>query len=131
MLTLKHEKRGSTEEERKGGICRVIVKQSILLLRKNFILLWRGRKALILQVLVPFVFVGFLSLLQIALEMNQRNNEARSDVKTYPDGGTDILDLSRCSIAKGLDKCYTLKSTLYILVFYTSYLLYRYQPYCL
>ena len=69
-LTIKHEKRASSAEERKAGYFRTFIRQIEILMTKNFTLLIRNRKVLILQVCVPFAFVGFLSLLLIALKIN-------------------------------------------------------------
>ena len=55
----------ATDEERKSGICGVIMRQTIILLNKNFTLMFRSKRSLCIQILVPFAFVSLLSVLQI------------------------------------------------------------------
>ncbi|EFA83624.1 hypothetical protein PPL_02690 [Heterostelium album PN500] len=81
-------------------------RQTKILLRKNFILLRRGYRSTIMQILVPFLFVFFLWILQFGIKANNKN-DASTLVFRNPDPEI-ISSPPRCYIGEDKDSCYTL-----------------------
>eukprot|EP01133_Synstelium_polycarpum_P001084 gene1084-1230_t len=81
------------------------LRQTKILLRKNFILLKRSYRGTIIQVLVPFLFVFFLWILQFGIKANAKSDEA---VQVFDNPQPQIIsNIPRCIIGPKLDYCFT------------------------
>ena len=74
----------------------IYARQARALFIKNWTLTLRNRKALAIQLLVPFVLVALLFLLQYAIDANNRREKQYIDTKH---GETSyISSLARCTM---------------------------------
>eukprot|EP01132_Coremiostelium_polycephalum_P010315 gene10315-12659_t len=85
------------------------LRQTKILLRKNFILNKRNVRGTLIQLLVPFIFVFFLWILQFGLKENAKKDEA---VQVFPNpSAQQISPIPRCIIGKNKDYCLTVVYT--------------------
>ena len=87
------------------AIVSVYTRQARILLRKNWLVGVRNRRAILVQVLVPVVFLSLLFALQFALQNNARLSEAVS-VRTSSDAEPVSL-IPRCVVGPSDQPCYT------------------------
>jgi len=86
-------------------IVSVYWRQACILTRKNWLISTRNRRALLLQVLVPVVFLSMLFALQYALASNQRLSEAVS-VRRHS-FSEPIPTIPRCVVGPDQSSCYS------------------------
>jgi hypothetical protein len=96
----------ASADDMKASYGAIFLRQTVILLNKNFILMFRSRRALCLQLLVPFAFVGLLSILQFALKNNNSMGLDHADIRHRPD--SLISNVPRCIVGPGKESCYTL-----------------------
>jgi len=80
-------------------------KQVLVLLAKNFLLLWRNRRATLVQLCAPAVLVLALLLIQVAIEARVSGEEG-FDRKRNP-APKELLEIPRCIIGPDRDSCFT------------------------
>lgn len=88
---------------------RVWLRQGRILLRKNLLMGIRNKRALVVQLAVPIVFLALLLLLQVALRANDRRAE-RIKVRLHSEPAA-FPNIPRCVRGKGQDSCYTFAYT--------------------
>lgn len=87
------------------GAIGVRARQFVILFRKNWLLTKRNRRASLLQILVPFIFVLLLFLLQFGLEANARLSVQAKDI---PVPSNDAIgSIPRCIPQIKGGSCYT------------------------
>ena len=84
---------------------KVYVRQTRILTRKNWLVGIRNRRAVAVQLLVPFIFLGLLYGLQFALSNNARLSEAIS-VRRHSQAER-ISAIPRCIVGPGGGPCFT------------------------
>eukprot|EP01116_Phalansterium_solitarium_P019772 TRINITY_DN564_c0_g1_i1.p1 TRINITY_DN564_c0_g1~~TRINITY_DN564_c0_g1_i1.p1 ORF type:complete len:832 (+),score=308.60 TRINITY_DN564_c0_g1_i1:104-2599(+) len=89
------------------GFFALRLRQTKILLRKNWILTKRSRQSTIIQLLVPFLFVLFLFILQLGLSANSRSNKF---YKNFPNSERTSIapTIPRCIKGPGIGNCYTM-----------------------
>jgi ABC-type multidrug transport system ATPase subunit len=75
------------------------------LLLKNAIAMRVNLRSTVVQIAAPFFFIALLFVLQLGLQLNeQRNEEVSFQKAAIP---LNYSTLSRCTVGKGRDRCYT------------------------
>lgn len=104
--SIKKESRPPTENDMKVSQLNVYYRQTNILITKNFILMTRNRKSFIVQLIVPILFVGFLKLLQVAIDLSSNSGADKGDLNFI--APIPIGPIQRCAIPTGASSCITI-----------------------
>eukprot|EP01130_Rhizamoeba_saxonica_P017887 TRINITY_DN8798_c0_g1_i1.p1 TRINITY_DN8798_c0_g1~~TRINITY_DN8798_c0_g1_i1.p1 ORF type:complete len:1347 (+),score=353.90 TRINITY_DN8798_c0_g1_i1:25-4041(+) len=81
-------------------------RQSRVLLKKNFLLLWRNKTSSFLQVFIPILFMTLLVLLQFILSEDQKQDPAIKELLETVD--EEIGNIAPCVVGEDRDSCFTI-----------------------